>query len=44
MTDADGLEAVRENREDLEILAEPDLACAWIAEALLDAADEEVQE
>lgn len=36
----DRLEAVRESRDALETLAESDLACSWVAEALLDAADE----
>lgn len=36
-----GLEAVRENREALETLAESDLRSAKWARALLDAADED---
>lgn len=35
-----GLEAVRENRDDLEDLAESDLRTAKYAEALLEAADD----
>jgi|GEM_PF-6863198 len=31
------LSAVRENREDLEALAQSDLPVAWVAQALLDA-------
>lgn len=33
-----GLQRVRENRDALEDLADSDLACAWVADALLDAA------
>lgn len=35
-----GLEAVCENREDLEVLAESDLPVDWIAQSLLDAVDD----
>jgi hypothetical protein len=35
------VEAVEENRTHLETLAESDLACAWIAEALLEATDDD---
>lgn len=35
-----GLEAVRERRDDLEALAESDLRCAKYAQALLAAADD----
>jgi len=35
----DGLDAVRDNREDLEALAESDLRTAKYARALLDAID-----
>lgn len=38
MTDA--LERVQAHREDLEALAESDLPVDWIAQELLDAADE----
>ncbi len=34
------LEAVREHRDDLEDLAESDLPVNWVAEALLDVADD----
>jgi len=34
-----GLQRVRENRNALEDLADSDLPCAWVADALLDAAD-----
>lgn len=34
-----GLQRVRENRDALEDLADSDLPCAWVADALLDAAD-----
>ncbi len=34
-------DAIDEHREDLEALAESDLRCAWIAEALLEIADSE---
>lgn len=34
-----GLQRVRENRADLEDLADSDLPCAWVADALLDAVD-----
>lgn len=37
---SDGLEAVRERRDDLEVLAESDLRCAKYAKALLEAADD----
>lgn len=37
---SDGLEAVREHRDDLEDLAESDLRTAKYARALLDAIDE----
>lgn len=40
----DGLQRVRENREDLRDLAESDLPVARVARALLDAADEEPPE
>lgn len=33
--------AVTDHRDDLEALAESDLACNWIAEALLEAAERE---
>jgi len=35
-----GLEAVRERREELKDLAESDLPANWVAEALLEAADD----
>lgn len=38
--ETDGLEAVREHREELEDLAKTDLPTAWIAETLLRAADD----
>ena len=34
------LEAVREHRDDLEDLAESNLPANWVAEALLEAADD----
>jgi hypothetical protein len=37
--DGTGLLRVRHNRDALEDLADSDLACAWVADALLDAAD-----
>lgn len=37
---SDGLEAVRENREEFETVAESDLPANWVAQALLDAADD----
>lgn len=37
---SDGLEAVRERRDDLEALAESDLRCAKYAKAMLEAADD----
>ena len=37
---SDGLDAVREHRDDLEFLAESDLRPAKYAAALLDAADD----
>lgn len=40
----DGLEAVRENREALEDLAESDLPVARVAETLLDAVDDADEE
>lgn len=40
MSRSDGLEAVRERRDDLEALAESNLRCAKYAQALLDAADD----
>jgi len=38
------LEAVRENRDDLEDLAESDLRCAKYAQALLEAAEADAGE
>ena len=35
------MEAVRERRDDLEVLAKSDLRCAKYAQALLDAADDD---
>lgn len=35
------VDAVDKHRDELEDLAESDLACRWIAEALLDAVDTE---
>jgi len=35
-----GLELVRDHREDLRDLAKSDLAVNWVAEALLEAADD----
>lgn len=36
-----GAEKVEANRDDLEELAESDLPVAWVAETLLEAAEEE---
>jgi len=35
-----GIAKIKQNRDDLEALADRDLSCDWIAEALLEVADE----
>lgn len=37
---SDGLDVVRDNREEFETVAESDLPANWLAQALLDAADD----